>query len=77
MLLILIASSSARLAGQFMKSIERFAELLTCPSEDAWRSLMVRMGNDLGYGQMLFAVIPNRQAALEKDNAFLCSSYSP
>jgi LuxR family quorum-sensing transcriptional regulator LasR len=63
--------------GQFMKSIERFAELLTCPSEDEWRGLMLRLGEDLGYGQMLFAVIPNPQAALEKDNAFLCSSYSP
>lgn len=60
-----------------MRSIERFAALLTCPSEDAWRSMMLRLGNEMGYGQMLFAVIPNRQSALEKDNAFLCSSYSP
>lgn len=60
-----------------MKSIEHFAELLTCPSEDVWRSLMLRLGSEMGYGQMLFAVLPNRQSALEKDNAFLCSSYSP
>lgn len=59
-----------------MISIERFAGLLTCPSEDAWRSMMLRLGNEMGYGQMLFAIIPNRQSALEKDNAFLCSSYS-
>lgn len=59
-----------------MNSIEHFASLLNCHSADDWRALVLRLGQHLGYAQVLFAVIPNRDAALEKDNAFLCTNYS-
>lgn len=59
-----------------MNSIEHFSTLLNCQSVDEWRALVLRMGSELGYAKVLFAVIPNRQAALEKDNAFLCTSYT-
>ncbi len=57
-----------------MKSIERFAALLECNSEAAWRDMVFQLGLDYGYERTLLAVVPDAQTSLE--NAFLRSNYS-
>lgn len=58
-----------------MKSIERFAALLGCGTEAAWRESIFQLGRDFGYEQTLLAVLPDRNIPLK--NAFLRSNYSP
>lgn len=57
-----------------MKSVERFAVLLGCDTEETWRETVFRLGRDHGYERTLLALVPNRQMPLE--HAFLRSNYS-
>ncbi len=56
-----------------MKSFDHIVTLLDCDREDEWSKAVFKLGNDLGYKYVLFAVVPNRHTPLEK--AFICSNY--
>jgi LuxR family quorum-sensing transcriptional regulator LasR len=58
-----------------MKSFNHFAALLDCGAEDEWIKAVFKLGRDLGYEHMLFALVPNRHTALEK--AHIHSNYPP
>ena len=58
------------------KSTEQFADLLRCNSVTAWRDQVFRLGNELGYEQTLLAILPDRNAPVEAEFAFLHSNYS-
>ena len=58
-----------------MKSIERFAALLECGTEETWSETVFRLARDHGFEQSLIAVVPGRQMSLEE--AFLRSNYPP
>lgn len=57
-----------------MKSFERFAAVLECPTEETWQDSIFHLGNDFGFEHALIAVVPDRQTPLE--TAFLRSNYS-
>jgi LuxR family transcriptional regulator, quorum-sensing system regulator LasR len=63
--------------GHRMKSIERFASLLSYASVEAWRERIFQIGNDLGYKSTMLAIIPGRNVPVEAAAAFLQSNYSP
>lgn len=58
-----------------MKSTERFYDLMCCNSVTAWRDLIFRLGNELGYERTLLAILPDRDAPVEPEYAFLLSNY--
>lgn len=60
-----------------MKSIERFAELMSYTSVETWRDRIFQIGNDLGYERALLAIVPNRNTPIEVEFAFLHHTYSP
>lgn len=60
-----------------MKSIERFADLMSYASVETWRDRIFQIGNDLGYERTLLAIFPNLNTPIEADFAFLHSNYSP
>ncbi len=60
-----------------MKSIERFAELMTCSSLAEWREELFSIGADLGYDKILVAILPHRDIPLKVEHAFLHHSYPP
>lgn len=49
---------------------------MCCNSVAAWRDLIFKLGNDLGYEQMLLAIFPDRDTPVEAEFAFLHSNYS-
>ena len=59
-----------------MKTTEQFADLMCCNSVAAWRNLVFKLGNELGYEQTLLAILPDRNAPVEPEYAFLQSNYS-
>jgi len=59
-----------------MNTTEQFAELMHCPSLDAWRNLVFKLALDLGYERTLLAVLPGRNTPVEAKFAFLHSNYS-
>lgn len=59
-----------------MKSIEQFASLLSYSNIDVWRNRVFQLGNELGYGHTMLAIIPSRSSSTEAGAAFLQSNYS-
>jgi LuxR family quorum-sensing transcriptional regulator LasR len=57
-----------------MKSIERFAALLECKTEEAWQKSIFKLSHDYGFEQTLIAVAPDGPTSLGE--AFLRSNYS-
>lgn len=60
-----------------MKVIERFSDLLCHSTVEDWRDHVFKLGNNLGYEQILLAILPHPHAPVETDFAFLHSNYSP
>jgi len=54
---------------------ERFANLMCCNSVAAWRDLIFKLGNDLGYEQTVLAIFPDRNTPVEVEYAFLQHNY--
>ena len=59
-----------------MTFIEQLSELSSCNTEEDWRDRVFRLGNDLGYEQMLLAIFPDHHTPVKADYAFLHSNYS-
>jgi LuxR family quorum-sensing transcriptional regulator LasR len=59
-----------------MKYCERFADLKYCDSVIDWRDLVLKLGSDLGFEQILLAILPDRNTPKEAEFAFLHSNYS-
>lgn len=57
-----------------MVRTEQLLGLLNCETEESWCDNFFALGRSHGFDQVLFGIIPNKQAALE--SAFLRSSYS-
>lgn len=57
-----------------MVKTEQLLALLNCETEQAWCDNFFALGRHHGFDQVLFGIVPNKQAALE--SAFLRSSYS-
>lgn len=56
-----------------MTSIEGFAALLNCGTEETWQEKFFQLARDHGFEHALIAVVPHRNLSLEQ--AFLCSNY--
>lgn len=59
-----------------MESFERFAELLSYGTLASWRDQIFRLGLDFGYEQTLLAILPDPNAPVEPEYAFVHSNYS-
>lgn len=57
-----------------MVTNEQLLALLHCETEQAWCDNFFALGQNLGFNQALFSVVPNKQTPLE--SAFLRSSYA-
>lgn len=60
-----------------MKVIDRYSYLLCSSTVENWRNQIFKLGNDLGYEQILLAILPDPHAPVETEFAFLHSNYSP
>ncbi|HWJ96437.1 MAG TPA: LuxR family transcriptional regulator [Telluria sp.] len=54
---------------------DRLNTLLECKDAASWGKALFALGNDYGFEQLLFGLVPSRHAKLE--HAFLQSNYSP
>jgi LuxR family quorum-sensing transcriptional regulator LasR len=59
-----------------LNHFDDFNNLFSCRSQQEWRDLLIKQGNDLGFERVLIAIFPDRNAPLEADSAFLQSNYS-
>ena len=59
-----------------MKTIERFANLLSCSTINGWRNQLFNLGNEFGYEKILLAILPDQCAQPEMKLTFLQSNYS-
>ena len=59
-----------------MKSAEMYFDLMCCDSVKAWRNMVFNFANDLGFEQTLLAILPDPNAPVEVEFAFLHSNYS-
>lgn len=60
-----------------MKIIERYSYLMCSSTVEDWRDQIFKLGNNLGYEQILLAILPDPHAPVEAEFAFLHSNYSP
>lgn len=58
------------------KSIERFADLMSCDTVEEWRDLIFRFAKDLGYEQTMLAILPSNTPPAEAEFAFVHSNYT-
>ncbi|MEW6164270.1 MAG: LuxR family transcriptional regulator [Pseudomonadota bacterium] len=58
-----------------MQSLDLFSELFDARTEADWCASVFRMGESLGFQQVLYALVPQQGQRLE--DAFLRSSYAP
>lgn len=59
-----------------MESFERFADLLSYGTVTSWRDFVFKLGLEFGYEQTLLAILPDPNAPVEPEYAFLQSNYS-
>ena len=59
-----------------MNATDQFSDLMCCDSVAVWRDLIFKFGNDLGFEQMLLAILPDQIPPVEMELAFLHTNYS-
>ena len=58
-----------------MKSIERFAQLLSRDTVAGWSNQIFKLGRDFGFEQTHLAILPDPNAPMEAEYAFQHSNY--
>lgn len=60
-----------------MKTLEKYAELVSHTTVESWRNQVFKLAYELGYNSSLLAILPGHDTPAEVSLAFLHSNYSP